>query len=121
MKKNLLTLMLSVACIFLLTSSLVAETKISNRNSTRALNSLNVIKTNIPSNGNELTAKYEKLKQLCEASGSYSCGEALAHVAWAGGATYDNCDTAGWGSDTCAEWVNWYFDTINWAVIVCLD
>ena len=118
MRKNLLTLMLSVACVFLSAGSFVAEAKISNGNSSRTLNSLNAIRINIPLHDKTLIAKYKKLMQSCGTLMD-NCSDAFDHLAWAAGYAYDGCNEYGWDSEYCGELGNWLMETSVWAILQC--
>lgn len=121
MKKKIFTLIFGLACMFLFATGLRAEAKVGNINSTKTLLSIEKIKNNASSNGNTSLIKYGKLKQLCESLTPYTCSEAMEHVGWAAAETYIMCDDAGWGSETCAEWVDWFGRTVDWAIGRCLD
>lgn len=119
MKKNLLTLVLSIACLFLFVGNSFAKNENSVANSVKAVKNLNVVK-NIKLNENLLAARYKKSKQNCETPVD-ACSDAYTHLAWAAGYAYDGCNQYGWGSNYCGQLANWLVDTANWAVWECVQ
>ena len=119
MRKRLLTLMFSLICIFWLSGSLVAGTKISSISSAKSFNSLSVVK-DIKMNRNALVTKYKKLVQNCAVLAD-RCSEAFDHFAWSVGYAYDGCDAYGWDSEYCGQLVGWVNDTGVWAIGECMS
>jgi hypothetical protein len=119
MRKNLLTLMLSMVCIFLFAGSLIAETKTSNRNLIKASNSLNIVKNNTL-NRNTLIVKYEKLKQSCGTSVDWTCSSALDHTQRVMDTSTGVCQAEGYASQSCGDYLAWARATLEWAAGYCL-
>lgn len=119
MKRKLMVLLAGILCVFMLTSSLVASNKPTNKNSARMLNSLNAIKTNIPLQSSEFFTNYKKLSQICETSLTYDCSEAMEIVGDAAAQTYAGCSEYGWLSEYCGELVGWLGATSTWALYIC--
>lgn len=119
MRKNLLTLTFSIACIFLFVGNSLAETKIRNMNLIEATKNSNVVK-NIKLNKKMLNTKYKQLMENCSATMD-KCSDAYTHLAWATNYAYEGCSAYGWTSDYCQELGYWLTETTVWTVIQCMS
>ncbi|HRH43977.1 MAG TPA: hypothetical protein PKY82_20260 [Pyrinomonadaceae bacterium] len=120
MKKKLLTLMFVVAISFLVTSSLVAATKVHNSNFYLLNNRLTQIKSNIStSKGKKIDLMFQEMMNKCNTTLAWTCQQAMDHVTVVSYEVQMDCENYGWESEYCGELTNWLIDTGNWADRIC--